>query len=183
MADTRMSIVMDASGTEQVVEMIIDRVSGQSLYRYLEGPVHGFFKSQISMNFAGEGSPAGGRWMSLSSATQDIRSQLGYDPSHPVNQRTGDLFEVLTKEADFNFGGDNAEMSLPGKAGQAFPVREKIKTAQMGRSAEENPIPEFGGTPARPIFGITTFGAERILAGLSDWIMHDLAGTSSGMRI
>lgn len=175
--NTRLEMSMDAGNVEQVLDYMADRVSPRSFLQFLEGPAHSYMAQQIEWNFEGGGSPAGGRWEPLHDATQDIREELGYNPQTPINKRTGEMFEVLTKQADFHMTGEGAEMDLPGKAGNAYPVNQKIRTAQEGNA--ENAIANFGPTDPRPVLGITEFNAERILDALNHWIALDLASGGS----
>lgn len=170
----KMDVDVDSFDVEHMFKNV-DRILGPaSLMQFLEGPGHGYWKREIAWNFEGEGSGSSGMWQGLSSATQDIRDTLGYDPSHPINKRTGEMFKVLTTEADILPSGDGALMILPGSAGDRYPVREKIKTAQMGRN--DNFIPEFGPTEPRPVLGITSWNAEGMLRVLEVWFQNQLVG-------
>lgn len=173
-APMRVDVEVDSFDVEQMLDRV-DRILGPaSLVQYLEGPGHGYWKREITWNFEGEGSGSSGMWEGLHSATQDVRDALGYDPSHPINRRTGEMFKVLTTEADIAPSGDGAVMVLPGSAGQRYPVSEKIKTAQFGRS--DNFIPEFGPTEPRPVLGITSWNAEGMLRSLETWFQNQLIG-------
>ena len=160
---------------DNMVDRVESVLTPTSLERYLQGPGHAYFSQKISENFEVEGSAAVGRWEPLHDPTQDIREALGYSPTTPINRRTGEMFEVLTKEADFDQMSDGAEMTIPGRAGSRYPVSEKIKTAQLGRN--NNFIPEFGPTEARPILGISSWDAEIVMRSLEGWIMSQVAGS------
>jgi len=165
---------VDSKDTLDMLDRTWRALSGQNLENFLQGPAHDYLEDEIVQRFANQGDYKSGNWPDLSSATQNIRSQQGHDPDWPVNIRTGDMFDVLTHDADYRVMGPHAaEMTLPGSAAKGL-VAEKIKTAQQGKS--RNPIANFGPTPPRPVLAVDETDLESLLVRLNGWIIEEIIG-------
>ena len=172
----KVDVIVDDAATEALIRRVEARLTGNNLEVFLRGPAHEYFSQEIAWDFEGGGKGAGGgKWEGLHDATQDIRQALGYNPTSPVNVRTGEMERVLTEEADFFSGMDEATMILPGSAGGANrAISEKIKTAQEGKPSG-NAL-GLGPTLPRPVLGISAWNAEQVLTALNVWMMNDIAG-------
>ena len=65
-------------------------------------------QSVIAAQFASEGAHGGEIWKPLKPRTQRERQRLGFQPSHPILRRTGDLEKSLTQGT-----GDTISAHLP----------------------------------------------------------------------
>lgn len=97
-----------------------------------------------------EGDEVVGRWAPLMPSTQEIRqhSNLPIGAEHPINRRTGDLYQYITQSPDAvtNLGGQGAMLTYPGSQPISPAMSQKLSTAQKGR-----PNPR---TVARPVLGV-----------------------------
>lgn len=159
--------------TEDSLHMM-DRVwrtlTGPSLEIWLRTRVHPYFERAIVNRFAYQGDRQVGHWPDLSDATEAIREGLGFAGDWPINIRTEEMFETVTKEADFYASGWSAEMILPGSAATGT-VAEKIKTAQEGKPTPNPMSANFGPTPARPVLAADETDLAILTDALSDYIM------------
>lgn len=172
--DQRVSVSIDRGSVDHMLERAWAAVSGPSLEAYLRGPAHRHFEDEIVARFAYQGDKQVGHWPDLADATQNIRAEAGFGPDWPVNIRTEQMFETVTRDADYFMSDGFAEMTLPGSHASG-PVVEKIKTAQAGR--ESNPIPGFGPTPARPVLAADEGDMAALLFSLNTWIMAYMTGS------
>lgn len=173
-ADVKVSIEVDAFDTNRMIERTLKAVDGISLEEYLRGPAHEYLEHEIVQRFAYEGDKKSGDWAPLSEATRTIRRELGYD-EEGTNIRSGEMFRILTHDADFYPGTNSAEMSLPGSAGTRGQMAQKMQTATRGRA--NNPMPGFGPTPPRPVLAVDEMDMAALLEALNIWIIGEIAGT------
>lgn len=168
---TRAQIVIDDQEVNRMIDSVWDAVSGQSLVRFLRGPVHDHFEEEIVQRFAHQGDAKSGHWPDLSEATVGIRGS-----DWPVNIRTEEMFQTLTEESDYEMGEFFAQMDLPGPVDEV--TEQKLITAAEGRTT--NPIPNFGPTPARPVLAADESDMMEILARLNRWIIWHVASGGGG---
>jgi hypothetical protein len=173
-APIKVTITVDPFPVQRMMERVMKVLAGGNLEAFLKGPAHEYLEHDIVQRFAYEGDKKSGDWAPLSDATQRIRQSLGYSPDD-INIRQNEMFDVLTHEADYYSGPFEAEMSLPGSAGQRGRMKDKMETATKGRA--NNPIAGFGPTPPRPVLSVDASDMEVLLTMLNGWIIAELAGS------
>jgi hypothetical protein len=167
-------IVVDPFDVDQMLDIVMSRLSGYNLSLGLRESAHEQFADEIRSRFANEGDSKTGAWQELSVPTQNIREALGFPREHPINVRTGEMFSFLTDSFDVMVGADSAQIDMPGSAPNAE-LEQKIVTAQEGRS--DNPIPGYGSTPPRPVLAEPdSEDMQELLESLHGWIMLEVAG-------
>lgn len=150
-------------------------VSGPSLYRFLDTTASLYFQEEIGLRFAYEGDSKSGDWPDLADSTNEIRSALGFPPITPINIRTGDLENWLTTSYDVTVGPMSASMDLPGPAPDAI-LAKKLETAQRGESAGDNPFPNAGSTPPRPVLAVDETDLAELVVLLQGHIVAYILG-------
>lgn len=142
---------------------IMKAISPTGIAGFLGGPVHQNLQRRASRRFKAEGgSEVGGSWAPLRPSTMEIRQNMGFPPSGPINRRTGRLEEYIT--------GTPPNISVgPWGGGLLFPggrmdreILEKVGTAQAGKSDPS--------TPARPVLGMNHEDMAQTLTALGYWI-------------
>ena len=137
-------------------------ISGPSLMEFMRDDVAEFYERDIVDRFAYEGDEASGDWPPLSEGTIHIKRgmDLAGNPEDP-NIRTGEMFNELTNAENYDTigGGDWAQISIPGDLDPL--TQTKLTTAQRGKA--NNPIPQFGPTPPRPVLATSEYQLAQIL--------------------
>lgn len=132
---------------------------------FLGGLVEPYLLSRIENRFDEEGDDVTGGWAPLKEATQAIRASQGYGAAHPINKRTGEMYNHLMH------GGNKTPM--PFGASMEIPDREpygdlydKIVTAQMGK---ERTVP-------RPVLGMNITDLSVVLMELERYLVKGSKG-------
>ena len=130
-----------------MLNQIDSAMSPVGLAAFLHGSVQPWLIERAKSRFANEGDEVVGKWLPLSEATVSIRESSGFEGSHPINRRTGELEAYITGSGvDVVAAPGVATLRFPGRNTPTKAVREKMSTAQRGRS---NPK-----TPPRPVLGL-----------------------------
>lgn len=146
-------IVGDRKGVQHMLEVLDTALSPIGLAAFLYGVVGPWVQERAQERFASEGDDVSGKWAPLQETTVRIREDYGFEGSHPINKRTGELEEYITQGGvDVVSAPGAAVLKFPGKEPATKGLREKLSTAQRGRA---NPQ-----TVARPVLGLN----ERDLA-------------------
>lgn len=146
-------IVGDRHGVEEMLAVIDTALSPIGLAAFLYGVVGPWVQERAQDRFASEGDDVTGKWAPLMETTVRIREDYGFEGSHPINKRTGELEEYITQGGVSVTSAPGAGvLKFPGKEPSTKGLREKLKTAQQGRT---NP-----NTVPRPVLGLN----ERDLA-------------------
>jgi len=156
-------IVGNEQGVQAMLNKIDSALSVTGLAEFLYGAVGPWVKERAANRFVNEGDDVTGKWLPLAPATVEIRERSGFEGSHPINKRTGELEEYITQ-------GQIGVTSSPGIASLKYPenpprtksVREKMKTAQQGRS---NPH-----TMPRPVLGLNEKDLTQVLTMLAFFV-------------
>lgn len=172
------NVEVDYFDVEKLYDLVVEKVSGPSLYLFLTKEAQKYFGEQIARRFLTEGDSKSGPWAELSDATQDIRTAMGVPPAHPINIRTAllgnrdSLFDFVTEHYEARAGMEWAEIDIPGTSD---PVQEaKLRTAQQGSTG--NPL-QYGDTPARPVLAdATEEDLQEVLMLLEGFVMVQVAG-------
>lgn len=154
-------IVGDEHGVQKMLDRIDSALSPAGLAFFMHGAVQPWLIKRAKARFASEGDDASGKWAPLQQATVEFRESQGFEGSHPINRRTGELEAYITQS-------DVDVVSAPGVTSLKFPgtntkasksIAEKMRTAQKGRTSP--------ATVPRPVIGL----GERDLAA----VMTELA--------
>lgn len=94
-------------------EVLVDRLiagieSRASDFRPVWPDVVRAFRTIAARAFATEGESAGGAWPELAERTQRDREREGYNPTHPILQRTQRLMRSLTLDGGEGFANTTA---------------------------------------------------------------------------
>ncbi len=127
-----------------------------------------FMRTRVAKRFANEGDEASGAWLPLADATEDIRNRQGFPGDHPINRRTGELENFMRRGVvDFAMQPNASSMFFPGTPPRRS-IREKLKTAQRGRSRAQNFL-GLGATPARPVAAVSMADMSFFMNSFSFW--------------
>jgi hypothetical protein len=145
--------VVDAKGPLRVIATLEQRLGQNQLMWFLNKYVSPFMADVIVDRFAYAGDASvGGPWPPLAEYTERLKRSMGA-PADAPNERTGDLMYHLAYEHSIEPWVGGALIRIPGRSNAL--EEKKIRTAQEGESAADNP---FGGaTPPRPVLGLGEF--------------------------
>jgi hypothetical protein len=164
-------VTVFAEPTLNVINAVDEATSGYGLGQFLDLQVQPYLAREIIERFSVEGDEKSGSWAPLKEGTQAIRSELGYPPEGPINERTGELLKSLIEDYDLEVIENSAILQVPGNEPQE--IEDKLQTAQMGR--DPNPIPYFGPTPPRPVLAVDESDLEALLLLLRNQIITFVA--------
>lgn len=148
MARTLVTLDVHPEDVENVLMRLNMALSPVGMMGFLSTTVAPFIRRRASARFAGEGDDVVGKWLPLAESTVDIRSRMNLPigGEHPINQRTGDLYDYITESpADVQPLPMGAQLTYPGVAATGW-LEEKVKTAQTGKT--------HPATPPRPVLGL-----------------------------
>ena len=104
-----------AGGVERMLDQLNAAVSPEGLATFLKVKVEPYVQARAKQRFANEGDDVAGMWAPLTPATQQIRAQLGYGPTGPINRRTGELENYITQTPGLlTYDGMGASIIMPG---------------------------------------------------------------------
>ena len=116
---------------------------------WLAGGAHSYLQSQSRKRF--QDNASGGDWPALAPATESWRKSLGYNPSSPINVRTGDLKNLMIGENPTLVpAGDSIILFYPGNAQEKGNRPVKIAQAQgtlrqkNGEMSTPRPVIDLG---------------------------------------
>lgn len=162
-------------------------VSSPSMEQFLSGRVDPYLKGQAEIRFRREGDSRTGKWKPLAKYTQRDRVWEGYGAEHPINVRTGDLHDYITRRPGVSrSGAGQAFLTLPGP-GTAL-QEEKLSVAQRGKA--RNSIgagPDgreklIGSVPARPVLAMNMLDNRQIMRRLEQWVIAGVSGNTAALR-
>jgi hypothetical protein len=137
-----------------------------SLAIFLGESIDPYIRSRAEARFASEGDDVVGKWLPLASSTEQIRAQAGYGPAHPINRRTGELEEYITKSPHrIETTPIGASLVMPGEPAGGE-LGKKVITAQEGWPASGR----SGATPPRPVIGVNEKDLLFVLTSLSTYV-------------
>lgn len=156
----------DDSQVNRMLDYLDTKLSPEGMALWMENDLEEWLQARARNRFASEGGDAvgGGGWLPLRPATEAIRASQGFPASHPINKRTGELEDLLTRgSAAIVVTGSGAIFKYPGKVPRGE-LKTKFQTAQQGRA--------YPRTPPRPVLGVDEMDLAFILRSLVDWIMN-----------
>jgi hypothetical protein len=158
-----LEIIVEDRGVEAMLLRLDTAFSPTGLATFLASTVDPYIRQRAEARFAAEGDDVTGKWVPLAAATQDIRSSMGYGPSHPINRRTGELEDyIVNAPHDIMQIPEGASISLPGHPPSNPELAEKVSTAQQGKKGKGR-----RDTPARPVMGLNERDTMFVVAALS----------------
>jgi phage gpG-like protein len=147
-------------------------LSPVAMMGFMTTRVEPIMRRRISERFMSEGDSAvGGKWMELKPSTVAFREESGFPGEHPINQRTGELFQKLTN-------GTNAVTAIAGGAAFMLPgpvsgeMEEKLSTAQEGKM--------FPATVPRPVLGLDAQDMISVMTALALYVEGAVQGGIGG---
>lgn len=145
MAD--LEVFVHSGDVEQTFARVVAFLSPLGMVPFMETVMGPHLAERAKERFASEGDDAVGQWAPLRSATVAIRQSEGFGGSHPINRRTGELENWVTKSG-WNAipAGSDTVLSFPGRT-PTGELLQKVETAQRGRSKPR--------TVARPVLGVS----------------------------
>lgn len=139
------SITVESSDVESRLGRIADFLGVDMMGEFLGVNLTQYVQGRAEARFSTEGDDVTGPWLPLNPATVEIREGLGYPGDHPINNRTGDLENYITKsQSQMSATGGSVIMTYPGAA-PSGELLDKVQTAQSGKGDPN--------TPPRPVLG------------------------------
>lgn len=180
-----MYIIADDTKAQITMDLINKAASGRGLMNFQEAVTQPWMRERARSRFDKEGgAEVGGSWAQLRDSTNDIRENAGFPRAHPINRRTGELEDFITKGANqFTHGGLWAAFFMPGNSRKKS-LRAKLTTAQSGGPGQNQAwMPDGAGgtkpsptqTPARPVVGMDAVDAIHLTFALSTYIAGEVA--------
>lgn len=153
------SIIGDDAGVQAMLNRLNTALNPAAIATFLGAQIGPYIRERAQQRFKGEGDDVVGRWSPLKQATQAIRESQGFGAAHPINRRMGELEEYITHSRDaIAVHALGATMTYPGQRPQGE-LKEKVTTAQMGRTKPK--------TVPRPVLGMNERDLEYILTALA----------------
>lgn len=138
------------------------RTSPAGIAGFLYTAIDPYVRMRASQRFAGEGDDVTGNWHPLTRATELMRAQKGFPPSHPINVRSGKMrHHIVDIPGDVKPNPIGAVLQHP-RPGDPLTML-KIETAQRGKSRPR--------TPARPVLGYNENDMLFITSTLAAWLI------------
>lgn len=148
MTSPALDITIDTHDLERTLQNLETALSPIGLSLFLTGTVLPWVKERAENRFLNEGDEVVGKWAPLAPSTQEFRANgpWGVGPDHPINKRSGDLEDYITNaDSGIVTAADAALLIYPNNP-PTGPLKEKVQTAQGGKSKPK--------TPARPVLGL-----------------------------
>ena len=165
MVGMSISVVGNDAGVQRMLEALDTALNPIAVAGFLGAVVDPYIRGRAADRFASEGDGASGQWAPLSPATQEIRDQMGYGASHPINRREGELEEFITQRK----GGTTV---APYGASIRFPasspggeLRDKFEHAQAGGVSDSGK-----SFPARPVLAMDESDLTFVMLSLAEHI-------------
>lgn len=150
---------VDSASVELLLTRLETALSPLGLGVYMEG-VDEYLRGRIRSRFASEGDDVSGPWAALKEATVTMREEAGYPGDHPINRRTGEMYDYLTSgPARITLSSMGASYQLP--SGGSALAQEKVAVAQRGSAGPPTvPRPVLGMNEKDLAVLLTMFGGH-----------------------
>lgn len=160
-----LELIGDDAGVQAMLLHLDTALNPTAMAGFLGVKVGVYLKERAAKRFGNEGDDVSGPWAPLAPSTQLVRANGDWavGPDHPINRRTGELEAYIT-QSDILAGmfGYGSSVTYPGKLGTGKSLRQKVSTAQQGRSKPS--------TVPRPVLGINENDALFILTELAFYV-------------
>ena len=158
-----MTVNVDSHEVDLLLNACEAAFSRTGITVFLEAEMLPYLRGRAANRFGSEGDDASGMWAPLSDTTQEIRESMGFDPSHPINVRTGQLEDyIVNGSGDTRHRGHTTTMVYPGEAPGDQWLEVKVRTAQAGKDSP--------ATPPRPVLAVDETDAVQALTMLTYWL-------------
>jgi hypothetical protein len=160
------SIIGDDTGVQRMLNVLDTALNPIAIAGFLGAEVTPYLALRAKARFGGEGDDVSGKWAPLSAATQRFReegSQQGLwnvGAEHPINVRTHEMEDYVTSGVAYVVPtpmGSILQYPNPGNPSRS--LREKLKTAQQGRTHPR--------TVKRPVLGLNERDLSFVLVALA----------------
>lgn len=155
-------IVGTKHGVERMLAVLDTALSPIGISAFLGGAVGPYLKERARDRFINEGDDVSGRWAPLKQSTVERRERGDWAVSgaHPINVRTHELQNYITQSSwAVTPTPVGASLAYPGKRTSKKSLREKVKTAQQGKT--------HPSTVARPVLGMNEHDLGYVVAMLA----------------
>lgn len=154
---------VDTSTAQLLMASIALRMQPAAMAGFMQASVVPYIQQRTANRFASQGDDVSGRWHPLAVATQQIRQQAGYQPSHPINVRTGQMRAFLTgSHGQVVSAGGMTQLEYPNPGGAVGLLMRKVMVAQAGSAAP--------ATPPRPVLGFSMNDTVAITAMVAGYL-------------
>lgn len=153
-------VIGESASVERMLNILSLALSPEGLVGFLDSTVTPYLEMRAKRRFANEGDDVSGKWAPLTSATQEIRANAGYGPSHPINVRTSELEDYITNSnshATPDPGG--AVLQYPGTS----PIGELMEKFELAQKGDWNTVP-------RPVLGVNEADLGWVLVELAYYV-------------
>ena len=139
-------LVGDASEVYKMLDHLDTCFSSAGLEVFMAQRIAPFFRQRAELRFVGEGDDTTGPWAPLAASTVAIRQGMGFPGEHPINIRTGDLYDYITKGRGtiVHEGAGDTALHFPQAEAPSAKLSKKLIGAQMGTTK----------APARPVLAV-----------------------------
>lgn len=163
------TITVDDSEVSTAMKRITQTMAPHSLEAFLTGTVEPYFKERAASRFKQQGDNRSGRWKPLAKMTKEIRAEEGFGASRPINIRTGELHDYITKApGTHGAGAGQAYLVLPGRGSNE--EEEKARVAQLGKPQNR----PFRPVPARPVMVMNEVDNRQIVRKMNRWFVSSM---------
>jgi hypothetical protein len=142
----------DKAKLDALIQHIRVQLSPRGLADLMRADIFREMRERVQDRFAAEGDTTVGAWSPLSTATENIRSSMGFPPDHPINERTGLLRGWVERSHVVTPMATGAELQMPGPFPSAL-METKFRRAQQGK-AKGGSKEAKRTMPARPVLAI-----------------------------
>lgn len=178
-----LEISADTLPLEQTLAALEHITSTPALSEWLTIFMFPYMQERVFQRFRDEGDDTVGAWQPLHDATNEIRQNLGFPPEHPINFRSGALYNfarsgdisldptvatlAMPNEsiADSFVGPPGTDVAVVGDTSGGSDVMHKYMVAQVG----------LDRTPARPVLAVDAADAAFALGSLEAFIVSFVA--------
>lgn len=159
-------IIGNERGVQQMLDAVNSALSVVGLAQFLHGAVGPWVKQRAADRFKSEGDDVTGKWAPLADTTVAIREGMGYGGQHPINKRTGQLEDYITSgNVGVSSGPGLAVLTYPDNPPSSPSLRQKVETAQVGRTSPS--------TPPRPILGLNERDLVQVMTMLAFHVQRE----------
>lgn len=162
-----LSIDVNPTDTNAVLELIGMALVPTTLQEFLRVEAWSWLMERLRQRFASEGDDVTGKWAELRYSTQRLRAALGYGMDHPINIRTGQMYNWLQHSSKTEPEAGGAVLQIPGDDA-AGSLADKLRVAQAGQAANPRVV-------KRPVLGMNATDAAGILERFNSWFITEVA--------
>lgn len=170
----RFSVVVDDAEVQAILDAIHYSTQPYSLQDWMEDDLSPLFGDSIVERFGDDGGGGlTGGWAPLQESTIRIKQAMGVNDPDGINTRTNQMLQALATDHKVTAIPGGAQMQIPGSMDAN--LREKLLTAQRGRTQGPNDLIPGAVTPPRPVIVITEAEAVMTMISLEAHIMKTVA--------